>query len=86
MHWRRFARTRSGSASCMAAGILVRGFDSRKFLEEVMDVEWNDSQPIYRQLRERVVAMILDGVLTTAMPCLRYGMLRPNTGSIRSRC
>jgi len=28
-----------------------------------MDNEWNDSQPIYRQLRDRVVAMILDGVL-----------------------
>jgi GntR family transcriptional regulator len=28
-----------------------------------MDLEWNDSQPIYRQLRDRVVAMILDGVL-----------------------
>jgi GntR family transcriptional regulator len=28
-----------------------------------MDFEWNDSQPIYRQLRDRVVAMILDGVL-----------------------
>jgi GntR family transcriptional regulator len=27
------------------------------------DHEWNDSQPIYRQLRDRVVAMILDGVL-----------------------
>ncbi len=27
------------------------------------DREWNDSQPIYRQLRDRVVAMILDGVL-----------------------
>jgi GntR family transcriptional regulator len=25
--------------------------------------QWNDSQPIYRQLRDRVVAMILDGVL-----------------------
>ena len=25
--------------------------------------EWNESQPIYRQLRDRVVAMILDGVL-----------------------
>ncbi len=25
--------------------------------------EWNDSQPIYRQIRDRVVAMILDGVL-----------------------
>lgn len=28
-----------------------------------MDREWNDSQPIYRQLRDRMVAMILDGVL-----------------------
>ena len=28
-----------------------------------MDREWNDDQPIYRQLRDRVVAMILDGVL-----------------------
>src|SRR5207237_2060875 len=28
-----------------------------------MDSEWNDSQPIYRQLRDRVVAMILDGIL-----------------------
>jgi DNA-binding transcriptional regulator YhcF (GntR family) len=28
-----------------------------------VDREWNDSQPIYRQLRDRVVAMILDGVL-----------------------
>lgn len=28
-----------------------------------MDLEWNDSQPIYRQLRDRVVAMILEGVL-----------------------
>jgi GntR family transcriptional regulator len=28
-----------------------------------MDLEWNDSQPIYRQVRDRVVAMLLDGVL-----------------------
>jgi GntR family transcriptional regulator len=28
-----------------------------------MDREWNDSQPIYRQLRDRAVAEILDGVL-----------------------
>src|SRR6266508_2002294 len=28
-----------------------------------MDREWNDSRPIYRQLRDGVVAMILDGVL-----------------------
>ena len=28
-----------------------------------MEREWNDGQPIYRQLRDRVVDMILDGVL-----------------------
>ena len=33
-----------------------------------MDREWNDSQPIYRQLRDRVVAMILDGVLKQGDP------------------
>ena len=33
-----------------------------------MDPEWNDSQPIYRQLRDLVVAMILDGVLKAGDP------------------
>lgn len=33
-----------------------------------MDREWNDSQPIYRQIRDRVVAMILDGVLKEGDP------------------
>ena len=33
-----------------------------------MDREWNDSQPIYRQLRDRVAAMILDGVLKEGDP------------------
>src|SRR5438132_4225695 len=33
-----------------------------------MDSEWNDSQPIYRQLRDRVVVMILDGVLKEGDP------------------
>ena len=33
-----------------------------------MDREWNDSQPIYRQLRDRVVAMFLDGVLAEGDP------------------
>jgi GntR family transcriptional regulator len=37
-------------------------------LERMMDREWNDSQPIYRQLRDRVVAMILDGVLKEGDP------------------
>ena len=33
-----------------------------------MQSEWNDEQPIYRQLRDRVVAMILDGVLNEGDP------------------
>jgi len=33
-----------------------------------MDREWNDNQPIYRQLRDRVVAMILDGLLKEGDP------------------
>jgi DNA-binding transcriptional regulator YhcF (GntR family) len=38
------------------------------YLETLMDREWNDSQPIYRQLRDRVVAMILEGVLKEGDP------------------
>ena len=36
-------------------------------------VEWSDSAPIYRQLKERVVAMLLDGVLKPgdALPSVR---------------
>src|SRR6202012_5726993 len=33
-----------------------------------MDLEWNDGQPIYRQLRNHVVEMILDGVLKEGDP------------------
>ena len=33
-----------------------------------MNIVWNDSTPIYRQLRDRVVAMILDGVLKQGDP------------------
>src|SRR3984893_15600042 len=33
-----------------------------------MQSEWNDGQPIYRQLRDRIVAMILDGVLNEGDP------------------
>ena len=33
-----------------------------------MTITWNDSVPIYRQLRERVVAMILDGALNEGDP------------------
>jgi GntR family transcriptional regulator len=33
-----------------------------------MNREWNDTQPIYRQLRDRGVHMILDGVLNEGDP------------------
>lgn len=33
-----------------------------------MENDWHDRQPIYRQLRHRVVAMILDGVLKEGDP------------------
>lgn len=38
-----------------------------------MSREWNDGQPIYRQLRDRVAHMILDGVLKEddALPSVR---------------
>jgi GntR family transcriptional regulator len=38
-----------------------------------MSTEWNDSQPIYKQLRDRVVAVILDGALKEgdALPSVR---------------
>jgi len=38
-----------------------------------MNVQWNDNAPIYRQLREKVIAMILDGVLKEgdALPSVR---------------
>ena len=38
-----------------------------------MSITWNDNAPIYRQLRDRVVAMSLDGVLKQgdALPSVR---------------
>jgi GntR family transcriptional regulator len=38
------------------------------YSEQLMERDWNDSQPIYRQLRDRVVAMILEGVLNEGDP------------------
>ena len=36
-------------------------------------IQWNDGSPIYRQLKERVIAMMLDGVLKPgdALPSVR---------------
>src|ERR1700747_3667689 len=39
-----------------------------QYPELIMDRDWNDNQPIYRQLRDRVVAMILDGALKEGDP------------------
>lgn len=38
-----------------------------------IDAQWNESQPIYRQLRDRVVAMVLEGALKEgeALPSVR---------------
>lgn len=38
-----------------------------------MAISWNDNAPIYRQLKERVIGMILDGVLKPgdALPSVR---------------
>ncbi|CAI9120687.1 GntR family transcriptional regulator [Brytella acorum] len=44
-----------------------------------MQGEWNDSQPIYRQLRERVAAMILDGTL-------REGEALPSVRQVSAEC
>ncbi|MDX1501353.1 MAG: GntR family transcriptional regulator [Thermoanaerobaculia bacterium] len=33
-----------------------------------MDREWNESQPIYRQIRDRVVARVLEGTLAEGDP------------------
>jgi GntR family transcriptional regulator len=43
------------------------------FNGSVMDPKWNEDLPIYRQLRDRVVAMILEGVLADgdALPSVR---------------
>jgi len=40
---------------------------------DFMDSHWNDNQPIYRQLRDKVVAMILEGTLADgdALPSVR---------------
>ena len=38
-----------------------------------MSIAWNDNSPIYRQLKERVVGMMLDGILKPgdALPSVR---------------
>ncbi len=45
----------------------------KDYKAENMDPNWNDNQPIYRQLRDKVVAMILEDVLKDgdALPSVR---------------
>ena len=56
------------------SGTVNQGYTSQPsdsntgFMDVNMDRDFNDSQPIYRQLRDRVVAMILDGVLNEGDP------------------
>src|SRR5580700_7011328 len=52
----------------MWCGDVVNYITSRLSGKNRMDLQWNDSQPIYRQLRDRVAAMILDGVLKEGDP------------------
>lgn len=33
-----------------------------------MDPNWNDNQPIYKQLKDRVIAMVLEGVVKDGDP------------------
>src|ERR1700691_4429004 len=40
----------------------------QQYIERGMDPNWNDNQPIYRQLRDRMVALILEGALKEGDP------------------
>lgn len=58
-----------GWSGTVNQGITSQPSDTNfRLLEAKMDRDFNDSQPIYRQLRDRVVAMILDGVLNEGDP------------------
>ena len=50
-----------------------------------MDREWNDNQPIYRQLRDRVVAMILEGALKEGDPLPSVRNLAADAGQSTHR-
>jgi GntR family transcriptional regulator len=43
-----------------------------------MNREWNDNEPIYRQLRDRMVHMILTTCSKKAIPCPRCATWPPN--------
>jgi GntR family transcriptional regulator len=58
----------AGVAYISAVQANARSPLSQGYVESMMDREWNDGQPIYRQLRDLVAAMILDGVLNEGDP------------------
>jgi len=55
--------------------VLYLGITKNKKELDLIDIasEWNDSQPIYRQLRDFIVTLILDGSLSEgdALPSVR---------------
>src|SRR5436190_7397766 len=61
-------RRRPGPNDACNPGTVIVNYNSKPGPRARMDREWNDSQPIYRQLRDRVVAMILDGTLKEGDP------------------
>ena len=72
------ALLRSSPSAPVVAGAYAVGTavpETRRRL--LMDQDWNDGQPIYRQLQDRVVAMILDGSLARAIRCRRCAPWRP---------
>jgi len=73
-----------GTSTCSGR---IDGSESliRAIWENIMDREWNDSQPFTASFRDRVVAMILDGVLKEAIPSPLCAMSRRNIGSNHSR-
>jgi GntR family transcriptional regulator len=56
------------SAGDRAPRQVRRGVAATRGNAHTLDTEWNEDQPIYRQLRDRVVAMILDGLLAEGDP------------------
>ena len=42
-------------------------------MNDMSDIQWSDGAPIYRQLKDRVIAMMLDGLLKPgdALPSVR---------------
>ena len=44
-----------------------------------MNISWNDKDPIYRQLKDRILEMILEGVFLKERVCRRLDNWQANT-------